>query len=73
MAKTESASRHLLVASEWFAAHVAAVAVGLILMIVGLAMGVTMVLLPIGIVVGLIGVLLFVWGLLVWTKPEAKS
>ncbi len=43
--------------------HVAAVAVGFVLMVVGLALGVTMIMLPVGLVVGLIGVLSFVWGL----------
>ena len=43
--------------------HVAAVAVGFVLMVVGLGLGVTMIMLPVGLVVGLIGVLSFVWGL----------
>ena len=38
--------------------------VGLALMIVGLALGVTMVMLPAGLVIGLVGVALFVWGVL---------
>ena len=33
--------------------HVAAVSLGLVLMVVGLAMGVTMIMLPVGVVVGL--------------------
>ena len=45
-----------------FLGHVAAVVLGFVLMIVGLAMGVTMVLLPAGIVIGLIGVALVVGG-----------
>ena len=45
--------------------HVAAVVVGFILMVVGLAMGVTMVLLPVGLVVGFLGVALFIGGLFV--------
>ena len=43
--------------------HIAAVIVGFVLMVVGLAMGVTMVLLPIGLVVGFLGVALFIGGL----------
>jgi membrane-bound ClpP family serine protease len=43
--------------------HIAAVIVGFILMVVGLALGVTMIMLPVGIVVGLIGVAMFVGGL----------
>ena len=43
--------------------HIAAVIVGFVLMVVGLALGVTMIMLPVGIVVGLIGVAMFVGGL----------
>ena len=50
-------------AGEVFLEHAAAVVVGFVMMIVGLAMGVTMVMLPVGIVVGLLGVAIFVAGL----------
>jgi hypothetical protein len=43
--------------------HTAAVFVGLVLMVVGLALGVTMIMLPVGVVVGLTGVALVVAGL----------
>ena len=46
-------------------AHTFAIVVGFILMIVGLALGVTMVMLPVGIVVGLLGVSMFVAGVCV--------
>jgi hypothetical protein len=46
-------------------AHTFAIVVGFILMIVGLALGVTMVMLPVGIVVGLLGLTLFVGGMCV--------
>jgi hypothetical protein len=46
-----------------FFEHAAFVVVGFILMVLGLAMGVTMIMLPVGIVVGLLGVLMFVGGL----------
>jgi hypothetical protein len=46
-----------------FLEHAAAVVLGLVFIIVGLALGVTMIMLPVGIVVGLIGVLLVVGGL----------
>ena len=49
---------------ENIAAHVVAVVVGLVMMIVGLGLGVTMIMLPVGIVVGLTGAALFVAGLL---------
>ena len=48
---------------ELILAHVAAVAVGFVLMVVGLGLGVTMIMLPVGLAVGLLGVMLFVWGL----------
>ena len=51
-----------------FFAHIMAIAVGAILTIIGLGMGVTMVLLPVGIPIGLAGVLLLAWGLWGWTK-----
>jgi hypothetical protein len=43
--------------------HIAAVIVGFVLMVVGLALGVTVVMLPAGIVIGLVGVAMFVGGL----------
>lgn len=47
----------------WFVGHAAAVAVGLLMMVSGVGMGVTMVLAPWGIPLGLAGLALFVWGL----------
>ena len=46
-----------------FFEHAAAVAVGFVMMMVGLALGVTMIMLPVGIVVGLLGAAIFVGGL----------
>ena len=43
--------------------HIAAVIIGFVMMVVGLALGVTMIMLPAGIVIGLIGAVLFVGGL----------
>jgi hypothetical protein len=48
---------------EAFLEHATAVFVGFVMMVVGLAMGVTMVMLPLGVVVGLVGVAIFVGGL----------
>jgi hypothetical protein len=48
-----------------FLGHAVAVALGLVLMIVGLALGVTMVLLPIGLPVGFAGLFVVMWGLCV--------
>ena len=49
--------------TEGLLGHLAAVLLGFVMMVVGLAMGVTMVMLPVGIVVGLLGVAIFVAGL----------
>jgi hypothetical protein len=46
-----------------FFEHAAAVGVGFVLMVLGLALGVTMIMLPVGVVIGLIGVALFVGGI----------
>src|SRR5262249_16618639 len=43
--------------------HIVALVVGFVMMIVGLALGVTMIMLPAGIVIGLLGVAIFVGGL----------
>lgn len=55
--------RRFVASGERFVGHTVAIVAGLMLMIAGLAMGVTMVLLPLGIPVGLGGLLLFLWGL----------
>ncbi len=49
--------------TEAVLAHIAAVVIGLVMMIVGLGLGVTMIMLPAGLVIGLIGAALFVGGL----------
>lgn len=54
----------VLKASEWVVGHVAAIVVGFVLMILGVALSVTMVLLPIGLPVGLFGLFVFLWGFL---------
>ncbi len=46
-----------------FAGHALFVLLGLVLMVVGLALGVSMIMLPVGIVVGLIGFSMVVGGL----------
>jgi len=57
------AARRIVDGFVGFFEHAAIVAIGLVLMLVGLALGVTMIMLPAGIVIGLIGVLLLVGGL----------
>ena len=66
---THSMHRNL-VKGERFVGHVALVVIGLVLMVVGLALGVTMVLLPVGLVVGLAGVLLLISGLFAREKES---
>ena len=51
--------------------HIAALVVGFVMMVIGLALGVTMIMLPVGIVVGLLGVALFISGWLSWTDQKA--
>jgi membrane-bound ClpP family serine protease len=48
-----------------FFEHALIALIGLVLMVVGLALGVTMIMLPVGVVVGLIGFAMFIGGLLV--------
>jgi hypothetical protein len=63
MQDQESTNRQIIHAGERFVGHIVAVVIGLLLMIVGIAMGVTIVLLPIGVPIGLAGLLAFLWGL----------
>jgi hypothetical protein len=49
--------------AENLVGHVAAIAIGFVMMIVGLGLGVTMIMLPVGIVIGLAGVAVFVSGI----------
>jgi hypothetical protein len=48
-----------------FFEHALVVFVGFVLMVIGLALGVTMIMLPAGIVIGLLGLAMFVGGLFV--------
>ena len=56
-------TRHIIGLIGSFFGHVAAVVVGFILMVVGLALGVTMIMLPVGLAVGMLGFLIFIGGL----------
>jgi hypothetical protein len=51
--------------------RIAAIIVGFVMMVVGLALGVTMIMLPVGLVVGLIGVTVFLSGLFAHMNPAA--
>jgi hypothetical protein len=54
---------HLFSEIGRFFEHAAAVVIGFVMMVVGLALGVTMIMLPVGIVIGLLGVAVFVGGI----------
>jgi hypothetical protein len=58
-------------ATENVLAHIAAVIVGLVMMVVGLGLGVTMIMLPVGIVIGLLGAALFAAGLFARSNQKA--
>jgi hypothetical protein len=73
MGEREPVGGGLMKAVSSFFGHVTAIVVGLILMIVGLAMGVTIVMLPVGIPVGLGGVLLFIWGLVGYSSEPGAG
>lgn len=71
MAEHESPGRELSNWAKQLALDVAAVVVGLILMVIGLGMGVTVVLLPVGIAVGFAGIFAVLWGL--FGRSAAKA
>ena len=73
MSEHESAGRELAKGAGWFALHVVAVVAGLVLMIVGLAMGVSLVMLPIGIPVGFLGLFVFLWGVFIWRREMESA
>jgi hypothetical protein len=63
MAAFSPAARHIAGLVGSALGHIAAVIIGFVLMVVGLALGVTMIMLPVGLVVGMLGLALFVGGL----------
>lgn len=63
--------RSWLGTAEAILGHVAVVIAGFVMMVVGLALGVTIVMLPVGLVIGLAGVALFVGGL--FARLDAKG
>lgn len=70
MTEDESTGRELAKGAGRFLGHLLAIVLGLVLMFVGAAMGVTMVLLPFGIPVGLAGLAVFLWGLFGWSREK---
>jgi hypothetical protein len=51
--------------------HVLAVIAGFVMMVVGLALGVTMIMLPVGVAIGLAGAAIFVGGLFAHVSRDA--
>ncbi len=66
-----SVSQDLAKGAGRFMAHFLSLVAGLILIVVGIAMGVTIAMLPIGITLGFLGLALFMWGLFGW-QEESK-
>lgn len=60
---TTSTHRPWFITTESVFEHLVAIVVGFVMMIVGLALGVTIVMLPVGLVVGLVGAAIFVAGI----------
>jgi hypothetical protein len=56
-------------ATENVLGHIAAIVLGFVMMIVGLALGITMIMLPVGVVVGLLGAAIFVGGIFARVAP----
>jgi uncharacterized membrane protein SpoIIM required for sporulation len=56
-------AKHAAAVGGRFFGHAAVVAIGFVLMIVGLGLGVTMIMLPAGVVIGLVGAALIVAGI----------
>lgn len=70
MTEHNSVGQELAKGAGRLVGHMFAVVVGFVLMIVGLAMGVTIVLLPFGIPLGLVGLCVFGWGLFCWSRAN---
>ena len=71
MVEQETKDNQLMAGAGRVVGHLIAVVVGLVLMIAGVAMGVTMVLLPFGIPIGLVGLFFFIWGLFGWSQARS--
>jgi hypothetical protein len=62
MSEKHLTAKELGKGAEGLVIHIFAIVAGLVLMVVGLAMGVSIVLLPLGIPLGLAGLAVFAWG-----------
>jgi len=63
MSVHESTGKAIVKGAGLFAVHLGAVVVGIILMVMGIALGVGLVTLPAAIPVGFAGLFVFLWGL----------
>ena len=63
MTALSPAARHIAGLVGSALGHIAAIIIGFVLMVVGLALGVTMIMLPVGLVIGLAGVAMVIGGL----------
>jgi len=70
MTENESPGQGLVNGAKRFFGHFFAIVAGLVLMVAGIAMGVTMVLLPVGIPLGFVGLFLLIWGLFGWSREK---
>ena len=62
MTALSPAARHIAGLVGSALGHIAAIIIGFVLMVVGLALGVTMIMLPVGLVVGMLGFAMVVGG-----------
>jgi hypothetical protein len=73
MAEHESFGREVVKSTGRFAGHLAAIVLGVILMVIGLGMGITVLMLPFAIPIGFIGLLAFLWGLFGYAQQEDSA
>jgi len=67
-----SVSQELVKGTGRFVAHVLSLVAGIILIVAGIAMGVTIAMLPIGIPIGFLGLALFMWALFGWREERLQ-
>ena len=72
MTALSPATRHIAGLVGSALGHIAAVIIGFVLMVVGLALGVTLIMLPVGLVVGMLGFAMFVGGLFPTSTPVGR-
>jgi hypothetical protein len=73
MTERASAGKELAKGAGVLLGHVVALVVGVILMFVGIALGVTLVALPVGFAVGFAGLAIALWGLFGWAQEKKTT